>query len=175
MKSLYILFAAIAMSLSAAAQKPYSISKDEQTGQKIFKGPVTLADLQGEPSFTWWARSTEGYTPDANVITYLRDALSSCTIITIMGTWCDDSQNLVPKLAKVLGAAKFPMERFAMFGVDRAKETGGIESRAYQVKRVPTIVVFKDNKEIGRIVESVGRSVELDLAQIVQQGGAAGR
>ncbi len=171
MKFISILFAAIAMSLSVTAQKPYSISKDDQTGQTIFKGPMTLADLQGEPSFTWWKRSTEGYTPDPNAIAYLKSALPAFTIVTIMGTWCDDSQNLVPKLAKVLSASGFPMERFAMFGVDRAKETGGIESKVYAVKRVPTIVVFKNNNEVGRIVESVNRSVELDLAQIVQKAG----
>ena len=81
----------------------------------------------------------------------------------------DDSQNLVPKLAKTLEAARFPMKQFVMYGVDRAKQTGGIESKLYDVKRVPTIVVYKGNVEAGRIVESVKRNVETDLAQIIHK------
>lgn len=170
MKYLFILFAFITMSISADAQKPYSISKDEETGGLIFRGPITLADLNGEPSFKWMKSGQDAYTPDVNATAYLKKALGDYTIITVMGTWCDDSQNLIPKLAKVLKATNFPMARFAMWGVDRQKQTGGIESKLYDVKRVPTIIIFKNNKEVGRIVESVNRSIEVDMAQMMQNG-----
>jgi thiol-disulfide isomerase/thioredoxin len=167
MKSLLILATAIIFSLSAAAQKPYSISKDDQTGSLIFKGPITLSDLQNEPSFKWMNNS---YKPDANAVASLKQALPSYSIVAVVGTWCDDSQNLLPKLAKVLQDANFPPANFTLWGVDRTKETGKEESKVYEVKKVPTIIVLKDNKEVGRIVESVSRSIEADLLQIIQKG-----
>jgi hypothetical protein len=168
MKSLLLAFFVL-LSCTAYAQKPYSISKDEETGGLVFKGPITLADLNGEPSFKWMKKGMDSYEPDANAVTYLAKALPPYTLIVLMGTWCDDSQNLIPKLAKVLQAAKFPTQHMAMWGVDRAKQTGGVENRTFELKKVPTIIVFKGNREVGRIVESVSRSVEVDLAQILQK------
>ena len=169
MKHLLIIAIAAIMSFSANAQKAYTTSKDEETGAVVFKGPITLADLAGEPTFTWLKKGEASYMPDSVAIKYLRKELPAYTIVTIMGTWCDDSQNLVPKLAKTLEAARFPMKQFVMYGVDRAKQTGGIESKLYDVKRVPTIIVYKGNVEAGRIVESVKRNVETDLAQIIHK------
>jgi hypothetical protein len=168
MKSLFLALTLL-IACTAQAQKPYAISKDEETGGLVFKGPIALADLNGEPTFKWMKKGMDSYEPDANAITYLTKALQPYTLIVLMGTWCDDSQNLIPKLAKVLQASKFPAGHMAMWGVDRAKQTGGIEHRTFELKKVPTIIVFKGNKEIGRIVESVNRSIEIDLAQIIQK------
>ena len=169
MKQLLIITIASIISFAAHAQKAYNTSKDEETGAVIFKGPITLADLDGEPTFTWLRKGEASYKPDSNAVNYLRKELPAFTIVTVMGTWCDDSQNLVPKLAKVLEATRFPMKQYVMYGVDRAKETGGIESKLYEVKRVPTIIVFKGQVETGRIVESVKRDIETDLVQIIRK------
>jgi thiol-disulfide isomerase/thioredoxin len=170
MKYLLTLTAIACLSLSAAAQKAYTTSKDNETGATIFKGQLTMEDLQGEPSFTWLKRGETAYKPDSNAIKFLRKELPGHTIVVIMGTWCDDSQNLLPKLSKALEAARFPNKQLVMYGVDRSKQTGGIESKIYDVKRVPTIIVFKGNLEKGRIVESVKRDIETDLVQILQKG-----
>ena len=172
MKYLLPLTIALCLSLTAEAQKAYTTSKDEETGATIFKGQVTLADLQEEPSFGWLKKGEAAYTPDSNAIKFLRKELPVYTIVVLMGTWCDDSQFLIPKLSKTLEAVKFPMKQFVMYGVDRAKQTGGMESKLYDVKRVPTIILYKGNIEKGRIVESVKRSIETDLVQLIQQGSA---
>jgi thiol-disulfide isomerase/thioredoxin len=169
MKYLLILAIAACMSLTSNAQKAYSTSKDEETGATIFKGPVTMADLQDEPTFTWLKKGDSTYQPDSTAIKYLKKELPAYTIVVLMGTWCDDSQYLIPKLGKTLTLAKFPMKQYVMYGVDRAKETGGIESQMYKVKRVPTIILYKDQREVGRIVESVTRNIETDIAQIIQK------
>jgi thiol-disulfide isomerase/thioredoxin len=167
MKSFLILFLASLMSFSVLAQKPYTISKDDQTGSLIFKGLITLSDLQNEPSFKWMNSS---YKPDATAVASLKQSLPSYSIIAFIGTWCDDSQSLMPKLARVLQDTNFPASNFTLWGVDRTKETAGGESKIYQVKKVPTIIILKDNKEVGRIVEAVSSSIEEDLLQIIQKG-----
>jgi thiol-disulfide isomerase/thioredoxin len=169
MKRILVLLLALTVYTTASAQKPYTTSKDEETGAVIFKGPITTADLSSESSFSWYNRGRTAYVPDSGAIKYLRTALPNYTLVTLMGTWCDDSQNLVPRLAKVLEASRYPMNKFVMYGVDRSKQTNGIEGKLYDVKKVPTIIVFKGNKEIGRIVENVTRSVEVDMVQIIEK------
>jgi hypothetical protein len=64
------------------------------------------------------------------------------------------------------------MQQYVMYGVDRKKQTGGIESQLYNVQRVPTIIVFKGRFEAGRIVESVKKNIETDLMMIISKYGA---
>lgn len=169
---MYKILASIAIILSgfsASAQQTYTVSKDPENGAKVFKGPITLADLAGEPAFDWYGKGESAYKPDSVSISYLREKLPQYSIITLMGTWCEDSQNLIPKLARTLKEAKFPMKQFTLYGVDRSKQTNGMEAKIYKVQLVPTIIVFKGNEEIGRITETVTRNIETDLAQIVQK------
>jgi len=55
-----------------------------------------------------------------------------------------------------------------MFGVDRDKQAKYVEHKIYKIKDVPTVIVFKDHLEIGRITETVKKSVEADLANIIR-------
>src|SRR4051812_18359450 len=112
MKYLLILILASCISLSTNAQKAYTTSKDEETGAVIFKGPLTISDLEGEPTFGWFKKGEAAYQPDSTAIKYLRKELPAYTIVVLMGTWCDDSQYLIPKLNKTLSAAKFPMKQY---------------------------------------------------------------
>lgn len=51
--------------------------------------------------------------------------------------------------------------------VDRSKKSGkGIEA-PYNIEYVPTFIVLRNQKEIGRIVESVSKSMEADLLEIL--------
>jgi thiol-disulfide isomerase/thioredoxin len=152
---------------SANAQKMYTVSKDSLTGQTIFKGRISLEDLKSESSFRWYAKAEKSYNPDSTAVGYLSTELPDFTIIAFMGTWCDDSQDLIPKLAKVLTRAGFPEDKLVLYGVDRAKKTNGIESEMFQISRVPTIILFKANHEAGRVVESVNKNLESDLARII--------
>ncbi len=60
------------------------------------------------------------------------------------------------------------MEQYLMYGVDRAKEAKYIEHKLYRVEKVPTIIVLKDNTEVGRIVENTKKSIEEDLMEIIK-------
>jgi hypothetical protein len=169
---MYKLISCIAIlfvSLSAGAQKSYTVSKDPENGSQVYKGRISFADLSAEPGFTWFAKGEAEYKPDSTAIGYLRATLPKYTIVTVMGTWCEDSQNLVPKLAKTLRVAQYPMEKFLLYGADRSKQTAGVEAQTYKIQLVPTIIVFRGNEEVGRITETVKRNIETDLAQIVQK------
>jgi thiol-disulfide isomerase/thioredoxin len=153
---------------SAAQEKTYDISKDKKNGELVFNGPLTFADLGGEPSFTWLKTGEDEYKPNEATIEKLKATLKYYQLVVFMGTWCEDSQYLVPKLLKVLHAIDYPVSTISMYGVDREKTTRGGEHKKYDITLVPTIILIKNGREIGRITESAQRSVEADLADIIK-------
>jgi len=157
-----------------AQNKAYDVSKDtskeENDGSLVFNGPITFNDLDNEPTFATWLKiSHEEYKPKDKHLEYLRDHLKDYSLVVFMGTWCDDSHNIVPKLEKMLQLINYPLSTVTMYGVDRAKNTKNGESKTYNISRVPTIIVLKRGKEIGRITETVLKSVEADLSAIIEK------
>ncbi len=156
------------ISINAIGQsQTYSVSKDTVDGGVVFNGLITLDDLSNEASFSWMKSGIEDYKPYASAVDFLRTYLKDYSLVVFMGTWCDDSQNLIPRLAKVLKEADFPLAKLSLYGTDRAKKTKSREDRQYDVEKVPTIIVFKKGKEVGRITETVRKSIEDDLSAII--------
>lgn len=151
-----------------AQTKSYDISKDEKNGELVFNGIVTFDDLYNEPTFTWFRSDGETYKPDAASITYLAGHLEDFKMVIFMGTWCDDSHYLLPRLEKILEMAGKHMSPPLMYGTDRAKTTKGGEHTQFNITLVPTVILMKDGKEAGRITETVQNSVEADLAAIIR-------
>ena len=70
-----------------------------------------------------------------------------------MGTWCEDSHVIIPKLFSLFDAANFSKDRVSILGTDRSKKTLGYLSESMNVHSVPTLIVMKNGKEVGRVVE----------------------
>ena len=157
------------VSINSMAQTvTYTVSKDAKNGDVIFNGALTFTDLYKEPTFTWLKKGYDEYNPNAAVTSHLKEYLNNFTIVVFLGTWCDDSHELIPKLARVLDIAGFPKARLTMYGVDREKTTNGGEHKKYNITLVPTIILFNnEGKEVGRITETVNKSLEEDLDKIV--------
>ena len=157
------------MSIVSFAQSDFDISKDAENGNIVFKGLISVDDLKKESSFTWLQSGIDGYTPNAKDIDYLETELPKYKLMVGMGTWCSDSHMLIPQLFKVLQLTQYPMQQFTMYGVDRAKTTKHDEAARYDFKRVPTIILYDGNTEMGRIVENASKSIEADLEAIIKQ------
>lgn len=156
------------MYINAEAQtQTYSTIKDSIGGGLIFSGQITFDDLNKEQSFTWLTSSAEAYHPNEKTLGYLKTYLPDYTMVVFMGTWCGDSQYLIPRLKKVLQLINYPDSKLVMYGVDRAKTTKSGEEKQYNITLVPTIILFKNGKEVGRVTESVRKSIEEDLALII--------
>ena len=156
------------MSIHAQAQtQSYTVSKDSVDGGLIFNGPISFGDLSKEQSFGWFKEGIELYKPYENVEGYLKTYLPEYSMVIFMGTWCDDSHFLIPRLEKVLQTINYPESKITMYGVDRAKTTKNGDEKKYDITLVPTIILFKDGKEAGRITETVKKSIEEDLAEII--------
>ena len=146
--------------------------KETQNDRVVFKGLFAYADLIDEPTFSWITAGMEEYAPDKEAVQFLKNNLNKYTLFIAVGTWCGDSKDLLPKLFRVLQEAGISHDYLMMAGLDRDKTTltkeGKKAVRKYKIKLLPTFVVLDDNgHEVGRIEESVNKSVEEDLVEII--------
>jgi thiol-disulfide isomerase/thioredoxin len=149
---LLLLYILLAGTVTATAQKTYTETV-EATGTKIMTGFLSKEVLTSEPSFTWYAENQKGYTPPAEAVEAFRKNGGKIQIICFGGTWCDDTKNILPKFFSLITAAGFMQNRLTLIGVDRSKKTYGALAEALGITNVPTFIVMKDGKEVGRVVE----------------------
>ncbi len=122
-------------------------------GTKTLKGFITKEELAADDAFPWYAQNQKGYVPYAAAVTALKAEKDSIHILAFGGTWCDDTKSVFPKFFALTEAAELAPERITVIGVDRNKKTVHHLSQAFNVTLVPTFIVLKNGKEIGRVVE----------------------
>ena len=164
--TLFFLFTIIG-AITLNAQALYEVSRDSQNGSKVLKGYVKKADMTSDTAFAWFAENQKNYTAYAKAVDALKKN-KDVQIVAFMGTWCDDSKFIIPKLFAVADAAGFPEKSLTLFGTDREKTSTGNLAEAFQLVNVPTIIVMNKGKEVGRVVEFGKYGMfEIDLSQIL--------
>src|SRR5689334_22139473 len=124
----------------------------EANRTKIVKGFLTKQDLATDSSFTWFTENQKGYTPDQNALQLLRANRDSVSILAFGGTWCGDTKFILPKFFVLADAAGLSPDRVTLLGVDRSKKTIQHLSETFGITNVPTLIVMKNGKEVGRVV-----------------------
>ncbi|MDC7995910.1 TlpA family protein disulfide reductase [Altibacter sp. HG106] len=168
--SIFCTFLCCFLTVSLSAQSfNQRITQDDASLKLV--GSINKEALSSEPFAAWFSSEWEAYQPDASIVASLQTQLSEYTITAFMGTWCGDSQREIPRFYKVLEAAAFPLDRLQLIALDndrsQYKQSPGGEEEGLGIHRVPTFVVYKNHREIGRIVESPKTSLEADLLAII--------
>jgi thiol-disulfide isomerase/thioredoxin len=137
-------------------------------GTKILKGFVTKQQLSTDTAFTWFAENQKGYTPYAATLQAMKTNKDSLNFLVFGGTWCGDTKFILPKFYLLTDAAGLAPDRITLLGVDRSKKTIQHLSETFHIINVPTIIVLKDGKEVGRIIE-YGKSgmFDKDLGEVI--------
>jgi thiol-disulfide isomerase/thioredoxin len=142
---------------------------DKKTGKVCHRGLVKFDDLIKETTYKWLPEGIEKYTPNEEVVAQLHKALPMYRFVVFGGTWCGDTQELLPQFYKTMKASGFDFNALKLYCVDRNKEALNIESKLYNITRVPTIIVMERFREVGRITETVNKSIEEDLLKILSK------
>ncbi|WP_026914375.1 thioredoxin family protein [Christiangramia portivictoriae] len=178
MKKLLVILAAFAVSCGnkiensnqdLAMEEVEDTSTAQQTTQKsMLLGDFTKEELQQAPFKSWFDSRYESFEPDTEEMATINENINDYEIKVLMGTWCGDSKRELPKFLRILDEADYDYDNLQLVAVDRDKATpSGIEQEL-EVTRVPTIIFYKDGKEVNRFVEySQGESIEEDIARIV--------
>jgi Thioredoxin len=166
---LFLLFLLSVTTGVVHAQQPYE-TLQERPNEKTYKGWLTRAVLEQESSFTWMQENYKAYQPHSVGLQTLRQYKDSIRFLIFMGTWCEDSHFIVPRFFALADSTGLTADRISLVGVDRNKTTWGQLTSTLQVDLVPTIIVYRQGKEIGRVVE-YGRYGQFDreIGELIQK------
>ena len=147
---------------------PEGMFEDPKTGKPMLLGKITIEELQQEPFNEWYQMESDGYEVDTELTNAISDP-GQYTYEVFLGTWCGDSRREVPRMEKIFSKMGIDMSNVLIVTLDRDKVSPGGEQEGKDIRYVPTLIVSKDNQEIGRIVESPSSetaTLESDLFEI---------
>jgi len=154
MKFLATLLFSSLLAFTGYSQAQYEIGQDEKHPEvKVLRGIVNKYLVQNDTAFSWYSQSQGYYNPDTATLNAFERTKGKVQYVVFGGTWCEDTQFIIPKFFKIQEKSGVPDDAVTFFGVNRAKKSLGNISSAFNVTLVPTIIVMKDGKEIGRVVE----------------------
>jgi hypothetical protein len=136
-----------------------------QNGGKVLKGKLDLKALTSDSAYAWFYTGVNKYQPNESMLNYIKANRDKFNVVALIGTWDAQSRDLFPKLYKVMVLAGSPETQMLIFGADEKLDTGAPQE--YKLKKVPTFIIQKEGKEIGRISGDVNESVEAEISRIL--------
>jgi hypothetical protein len=141
-------------------------SEPSLESEPVLLGPLTREEI--EMAMPEWVAAEVEARPDMDAAAEMVTALEHAEITIFMGTWCSDSGRELPRLWRALDElGVLNPEQIRYIGVDRDKLEPQEWVAGSQLLLVPTIVVSRDGKEAGRIIESSPNGIERDLLALL--------
>lgn len=168
MKKIIFILAIMAYTFAGQSQD-FVREQDKKTGKVLLRGKIIFKDIMDETTCKWLQKGADEYKPNPEVIKKLKAYADNYRFVLFIGTWCEDTQDLLPKFYRVIKDAGIDMNAIEMYGVDRMKEALNIEHKLYNIQKIPTFIVMLQYREVGRIVESVNSSIEEDLLAMIEK------
>lgn len=165
--STFILISLFTMSCNPFPAVSYQVIANEK--EKTLKGVINKQIIQADTSFTWFKTNYKYAQVDKSAVQVFKQKSGLFSLLVFGGTWCHDTQNLLPIFYKLIDESHYPEKKICLLGVDRQKESIEGYKQKYNITNVPTFIVLHKGKEVGRVVEygSMG-AIDKELAQIVQ-------
>jgi thiol-disulfide isomerase/thioredoxin len=143
----------------------------DNSGKPMLIGACDPSSLKKAPFKDWFEKNYSDYKVNDTITKKINPLVSDKTFLLFMGTWCGDSKREVPRMLKILKASNVSKSQVKLVMVDNHdstyKQSPQHEEAGLNLHRVPTLIVYQNQQEIGRIVESPVFSIEKDLFAIL--------
>ncbi len=140
---------------------------DERFNKEILIGFCDREGLQEGEFGEFFDLEYKDYEPQQKFVKKLRKHKKNLSIVMVIATWCPDCQEQVPRFYKILDEAGGKCKSIKVICVDGQKSGRDVSLEEYNIDKVPTFIFYRKDKEIGRITEAPGKSLEEDFYDIV--------
>jgi len=164
---LILLFSITALwfGISLAQQDSLSVIEDEKP--EILVGEFVRNALQKGDFGNHFFNEYRSYSPETDVLDYLKNKIYNYNITIVLATWCHDSEEQVPRFFKILDNLDYNTNHIKIISVDKTKSAGKIDITGLYIERVPTFIFYENNIENGRIIETPDSTLEKDIYNIL--------
>jgi len=159
-----------ALAISCSTHKGIINTEHQKNTNTVMIGKVEGESLKDNPLFPNTKYNYTNYSVNEKLIKTILNKEEGINIKVVFGPWCGDSKRNVPIFQKIIDTSGFDKSKIEYIAVDRNKQGGSYDVSGLDIKRVPTFIFYKNNKEIGRIIESPKfGSIEQDWVNIVDK------
>lgn len=139
-----------------------------QNHRSMLVGSVEQQDLLEAPFNSWYSPRYTAFEPNPAAMETIKKNIPDVDNIKIFfGSWCPDSKRELPDFMKILEKSNYELDKVDLIAMDRGKSTPENLEQGFDILMVPTIIFYKNGKEINRFVEYPQESLEKDVAKIL--------
>ena len=142
---------------------------DPKAEQEILIGYCTREGLMSSDFSTFFNDEHDKYKPDQKIVKEILPKIKDVTVTLIMGTWCDDSKEQVPRYFKIIDSFEQPGPSITIICVNKDKKCDFVSLEGLNLDKVPTFIFYRDKTELGRIIESPTGTMEQDMLAILSK------
>jgi hypothetical protein len=159
------------LSSETSAQTYNRKMTNNKTGEEILVGLCTRNAFLKDSYRSWFLPEYKMY---QNIIRKkdldsIGNMLEEVKVKIILGTWCHDSQEHFPHFMTILDYLKMPAVNYEIICVNTQKEAVSFSIDSLNVIYVPTFIFYKNEIELGRIIETPIINLERDMLAILRK------
>ncbi|REL25962.1 hypothetical protein DXX93_04885 [Thalassotalea euphylliae] len=131
--------------------------------------PYAVGDLTQSELFDkhpYFAKGYDAFQLSQAQVAQVKSLSSDISLDVYFGAWCHDSQREVPRLLKAMSANA--NVAVALIALDIRKQEPQGRAASHGVKYTPTIIVKRNGKELGRIIERPKADLISDIVALVK-------
>ncbi|MDP2423832.1 MAG: thioredoxin family protein [Bacteroidales bacterium] len=162
-----LFFSILVMNTYVMAQQNPTLVGDPRTPYKILVGVCERADLYDSSLGFYHEWEYDRYYPDSVAILKISKLPKDYTITIVLGSWCGDSREQVPRFLKIIDLLGIDSKTLRIIGTDRQKLALTIDISHLNIIRVPTFIFFRTGNEVGRIIETPETTLEKEMLKII--------
>jgi len=137
-------------------------------GEPFIMGKINSQNLLTYEHSKWFNEEYNRYKIPNGWIEKNKASLKEMNLKLFLGTWCEDSEREVPGMLKLIEFSGFDLSKIEMYAVSGEKHTLENYEKGLNITNVPTLIFYKNGKEINRFVEFPNISLAKDLETIIQ-------
>ena len=171
MKQFILLFIGMFIAISLFSQEKKMNQKlfDTESNNEIMIGYCSFAGITDTTFNSAYKSEYKAFSPDKEISDQLFSLLDGVTITIVMGTWCSDSREQVPRFMRLLDISGYAVPDPILICVDRNKKAGDVSLEGMDILKVPTFLVYHYGMELGRIIETPKTTLEKDLLTVLKK------
>lgn len=112
-----------------------------------------------------YASDAKTYSPNAASLAKLKKQAAPVRVVTYFGSWCPHCKEMLPHLLRVEDEIRGSKIQFDYHGLPR--DFNDPEVKKLNIHEVPTAVVYRNGKEIGRITRNDWTAPEVSLSTLL--------
>jgi thiol-disulfide isomerase/thioredoxin len=171
----YVRSALLSASLLVGCSSDTATHRAGDGGGPVSTGWVPAVELIRAPEHADFRERYDTVKVEEPLVGMLQKLSPDVDVVVFYGSWCGDSRREVPRFLRVVEKGGFVKERVRYYGLDRTKKSPDGLTDQYAIERVPTFILLRSGKELGRVVELPRTTLEGDMVEILvaarTQGG----